>query len=56
VFGGNKKIAWKEVLAGEKAYNLTGNWMPKETLDAFREFLVGIKVLLQHQWVKVCVH
>jgi isocitrate dehydrogenase len=43
VFGGNKKIAWKEVLAGEKAYNLTGNWMPKETLDAFREFLVGIK-------------
>jgi isocitrate dehydrogenase len=34
-----RKIQWKEVLAGEKAYNLTGNWLPEETLDAFRNIL-----------------
>jgi isocitrate dehydrogenase len=38
-----KKIAWKEVLAGEKAYNATGNWLPDETVEAFREHLIGIK-------------
>ncbi len=43
VYGNKKKIAWKEVLAGEKAFNRTGNWMPDETLEAFREYLVGIK-------------
>lgn len=42
-YGGKKKINWKEVLAGEKSFNQTGNWLPDETLDAFREFLVGIK-------------
>jgi len=42
-FGGKKKIYWKEVLAGEKAFNKTGNWLPDETLDAFKEYLVGIK-------------
>lgn len=42
-YNGRRKVAWKEVLAGEKAYNLTGNWLPDETLDAFRNFLVGIK-------------
>ncbi len=42
-YGGSKSIAWKEVLAGEKAYNATGEWLPGETLDAFREYLVGIK-------------
>jgi isocitrate dehydrogenase len=42
-YGGKKKIAWKEVLAGEKAFNQTKNWLPDETLDAFREYLVGIK-------------
>ena len=42
-FGGKKKIQWKEVLAGEKAFNKTGNWLPEETLAAFREYLVGIK-------------
>lgn len=42
-YGGSKEIEWKEVLAGEKAYNQTGNWLPDETLDAFREYLVGIK-------------
>jgi isocitrate dehydrogenase len=43
VYGGKKKIAWKEVLAGEKAFNKTGNWLPEETLADFREYLVGIK-------------
>jgi isocitrate dehydrogenase len=42
-YGGAKKIVWKEVLAGEKAFNHTGNWLPAETLDTFREYLVGIK-------------
>ncbi len=42
-YGGERKIEWKEVLAGEKAYNATGNWLPDETLDAFKEYLVGIK-------------
>jgi len=42
-YGGKKKIVWKEVLAGEKAFNKTGSWMPDETLAAFKEYLVGIK-------------
>src|SRR5258708_3850016 len=42
-FGGRRKIAWFEVLAGEKAFNETREWMPAETLDAFRTYLVGIK-------------
>lgn len=42
-YGGAKSIVWKEVLAGEKAFNATGEWMPQATLDAFREYLVGIK-------------
>ena len=42
-YGGKRKIEWKEVLAGEKAFNQTGNWLPDETLDAFRSLLVGIK-------------
>nr|HMN60449.1 isocitrate/isopropylmalate family dehydrogenase [Anaerolinea sp.] len=42
-YHGNRKIAWKEVLAGEKAFHETGNWLPDETLAAFREYLVGIK-------------
>ncbi|TAL80685.1 MAG: NADP-dependent isocitrate dehydrogenase [Bacteroidetes bacterium] len=42
-YKGKRKIAWKEVLAGEKAFKLTGNWMPEETLTSFREYLVGIK-------------
>jgi isocitrate dehydrogenase len=42
-YKGKKKIEWKEVLAGEKAFNQTGNWLPDETLAAFREYLVGIK-------------
>jgi isocitrate dehydrogenase len=42
-YNGRKKIMWKEVLAGEKAFKKTGNWLPDETLDAFKEYLVGIK-------------
>jgi isocitrate dehydrogenase len=42
-YGGKRRIEWKEVLAGEKAFNQTGNWLPDETLDAFRTLLVGIK-------------
>ncbi|MBI3220378.1 MAG: NADP-dependent isocitrate dehydrogenase [Bacteroidetes bacterium] len=42
-YQGKRKINWKEVLAGEKAFNKTGSWMPEETLTAFKEYLVGIK-------------
>ncbi len=42
-YKGRRKIEWKEVLAGEKAFNLTGQWLPAETLDSFREYMVGIK-------------
>jgi isocitrate dehydrogenase len=42
-YKGKRKIAWEEVLAGEKAFKQTGNWMPIQTLDSFREHLVGIK-------------
>ena len=42
-FCGKKKIIWKEVLAGSKAFEQSGSWMPAETLDIFREYLVGIK-------------
>jgi isocitrate dehydrogenase len=42
-YQGKRKIMWKEVLAGEKAFRLTGTWLPDETLDAFRKYLVGIK-------------
>lgn len=42
-YGGRRKIDWLEVLAGEKAFNETGEWLPEATLDAFRKYLVGIK-------------
>ena len=42
-YGGARKIQWKEVLAGEKAFKQVNNWLPDETLDAFRTYLVGIK-------------
>ena len=38
-----KSIAWMEVLAGEKAFKATGDWLPQETVDTFREYLIGIK-------------
>ncbi|MCC6650265.1 MAG: NADP-dependent isocitrate dehydrogenase, partial [Candidatus Eisenbacteria bacterium] len=42
-YGGKRQIVWKEVLAGQKAFDATGSWLPDETLDAFRTYLVGIK-------------
>jgi isocitrate dehydrogenase len=42
-YGGKRKIHWKEVLAGEKAYKLTGSWLPDETLSVITENLIGIK-------------
>ena len=42
-YGGKKKIAWMEVLAGEKAFKETNNWLPDATVEAFRQYLVGIK-------------
>ena len=38
-----KTVEWKEVLAGEKAFNETGSWLPDETVDTFRDYLIGIK-------------
>ncbi|TXH22270.1 MAG: NADP-dependent isocitrate dehydrogenase [Chitinophagaceae bacterium] len=42
-YGGNKKIVWKEMLAGEKAFNQTGNWLPAETLQTAKDYIVSIK-------------
>ena len=42
-YNGQRKITWHEVLAGEKAFNQTGNWLPDQTLEDFRKYLVGIK-------------
>jgi len=42
-YGGQRKITWHETLAGEKAFNQTGSWLPDATLDDFNEYLVGIK-------------
>ncbi|MGI9558159.1 MAG: NADP-dependent isocitrate dehydrogenase [Thermodesulfobacteriota bacterium] len=42
-YGGSKKIDWLEVLAGEKAFNETGDWLPAETIENFRKYFVGIK-------------
>lgn len=42
-YGGTRKIEWREVLAGEKAFNKTQNWLPQETLDVINEYLVAIK-------------
>ena len=42
-YGGSKKISWFEVFAGEESFNRFNNWLPDDTVDAFREYLVGIK-------------
>jgi len=42
-YGGKRKIAWMEVFAGEKSFTQFGSWLPNETVEAFKEFLVGIK-------------
>lgn len=42
-YGNSRRIIWKEVYAGENSFNKTGHWLPQETIDAFKEYLVGIK-------------
>lgn len=42
-YAGTRRIAWMEVLAGKKAHDRVGHWLPEETIEAFREFVVGIK-------------
>lgn len=42
-YKGERKIVWKEVLAGEKAFNQTGSWLPDETLETIREYIIAIK-------------
>ncbi|MDR2810317.1 MAG: NADP-dependent isocitrate dehydrogenase [Tannerellaceae bacterium] len=42
-YQGKRSIEWKEALAGEKAYRATGNWLPDETMDMLRNYIVGIK-------------
>ncbi|MDR0330337.1 MAG: NADP-dependent isocitrate dehydrogenase [Chitinispirillales bacterium] len=42
-YGGNRRVEWKEVLAGEKAFNATGSWLPDETIEVFKEYLLGLK-------------
>ena len=42
-YGGKKKISWMEVFAGEESFKKFNNWLPDDTVDAFKEFLVGIK-------------
>jgi isocitrate dehydrogenase len=42
-YGGRRKIAWYEVYAGEKAFNTFGTWLPEQTVEAYRTYLVGIK-------------
>jgi isocitrate dehydrogenase len=42
-YNGKKEISWKEVLAGQKAFDATGSWLPDETVEIFKEYLIGIK-------------
>ncbi|GAB5496205.1 MAG: NADP-dependent isocitrate dehydrogenase [Phycisphaerales bacterium] len=42
-YGGDRKIAWHETLAGQKAFDKTGSWLPDQTLEDFKKYLVGIK-------------
>ncbi len=42
-YNGKRKVAWQEVLAGEKAFRMTGSWLPEDTLKSFRNHFVGIK-------------
>src|SRR5664279_1820765 len=42
-YGGKKKISWLEVYAGEKAFTKLNTWLPDETIEAFRKYLIGIK-------------
>ena len=49
---GKRKIVWKEVLAGEKAFKETGNWLPQETIQAFQEYRVASKGRSPHRSAK----
>ncbi|XKM12970.1 NADP-dependent isocitrate dehydrogenase [Orbaceae bacterium ac157xtp] len=42
-YGEKRKVEWREVLAGEKSFNATGSWLPEETMQAFKNYLVGLK-------------
>src|ERR1043166_1100237 len=42
-YGADRKIEWMEVLAGQKAFDTVGDWLPQTTVDAFSEYLVGVK-------------
>ncbi len=42
-YGGSRQIVWQEVLAGQKAFDRVNTWLPDETIEAFRDLLVGIK-------------
>jgi isocitrate dehydrogenase len=42
-YGGKRRISWREVLAGQKAFDQTGEWLPEATVEAFRDHLIGIK-------------
>src|SRR5438034_2936384 len=42
-YGGKRKIAWHEVLAGQKAFDQLGTWLPDDTVEAFKTYRVGIK-------------
>ena len=54
-YNGEKKIHWLEVLAGEKAFNLTGNWLPEETITDIDNYMVAIKGPLTTPVVEVSV-
>ena len=45
-YGDTRRLVWKEVLAGQKAFDQLNTWLPQATMDAFRELLVGMKKLL----------
>src|SRR4030088_2040827 len=54
-YGGKKKIAWMEVYAGEKSFQQPGPWRPAQTVEAFREYYVGIKgplTTLRAGWIR----
>lgn len=54
-YGGERRILWKEVLAGGKSFEQTGSWLPDETMQAFRDYKVGIKGPLTTPWAAVSV-
>ena len=56
-YGEDRKINWMEVYAGENSFNRSGEWLPQETLDAFNEYLVGIKEIdNQHKGLVIIIN